>query len=81
MLLITMMLLGYYSLLAVPVVAEAARLVHPPVKEVTELGLRQHRATRSASVADVGECILLFGPFCNGESIGMSRVCVDDALL
>lgn len=71
MLLVTMILLGC-SLLAVPAAAE--RLISPPVREANKLALRQHRATRSASVADVGECILLFGPFCNGESSGVSRV-------
>lgn len=72
MLLITLILLGC-SLLAGPAGA-AERLASPPVRKVKELALRQHRATRSASVEDVGECILLFGPFCNGESMGVSRV-------
>lgn len=73
MLLITIMLIGC-SLLAVPSSAAAERLTSPRVTKVKELALRQHQATRSASVADVGECILLFGPFCNGESRGVSRV-------
>lgn len=73
MLPIKVMLLGC-SLLAVPSAAVAERETNPPGTEVAELALRQHRATRSASVADVGDCILLFGPFCNGESRGVSRV-------
>lgn len=29
--------------------------------------LYQHRAARSASISDVGDCVLLLGSFCNGE--------------
>ncbi len=31
--------------------------------------LHQHRAARSASFSDVGDCVLLLGSFCNGKRL------------